>query len=145
MSQPVSLHSESTDFDSSVRGSGPPVRSTSHRVQNKQTYFPQSPITFAPILDHRFPLQLEEALDFGAAPLEEADAAAQPEVRKEDPPQKYSPIVQMGLFLLVQYLVHSKCYCHRSDITSLQQMTRGLDRAIEGVKLKLRKPKEPEV
>lgn len=55
---------------------------------------------FAPVLDRQFPLPLEEGLDFGAALPEEPNPGAQ--VRKESPPPpKYSPIVNMGLFLSV--------------------------------------------
>ncbi|KAH9993958.1 hypothetical protein BJV77DRAFT_961616 [Russula vinacea] len=101
---PVSLYSESTDFDSSL--SGPP-----------------SPITFAaPTADCRF-----AELDFGATPPDkpeaEADSAGEP---KTTEPAKYSPIFKMGLYF--------------SDL-SLQQMTRLVDRAIEGVKIRMRKPK----
>ena len=70
-------------------------------VHNRHIYFSQSPITFAPVLDQRFSLPLEEGLDFGAAPPEEPNVEAQ--VRQETPPPKYSPIVKMGLFLLVPY------------------------------------------
>ncbi|KAF8472904.1 hypothetical protein DFH94DRAFT_142651 [Russula ochroleuca] len=93
---PVSLDSESTDFDSGL--SGPP-----------------SPITFAPSTpDCRFP-----ELDFGAGPPDK------PEVEAEEPkitePAKYSPIFKMGLYF--------------------SQMTQLVDRAIEGVKIRMRKPK----
>ncbi|KAF8481727.1 hypothetical protein DFH94DRAFT_405642 [Russula ochroleuca] len=92
---PVSLYSESTDFDSGW--SGPP-----------------SPITFAPSApDCRFP-----ELDFGAAPPNKPEAGA--EEPKTTEPAKYSPIFKMGLFL--------------------SQMTQLVNRAIEEVKIRMRKP-----
>jgi len=102
---PISIHSESTDYDSSVLGSGPP-----------------SPIMFAPALDSRFPLPVEETVDFGASPASPPkEPNAVPQARNENAPAKYSTIFKMGLFF--------------------SQMTHLFDHAIEGVKLKLRKPK----
>jgi len=60
---------------------------------------------FAPVLDHRYPLPVEEALDFGTSPApppEEPDTGAQ--VREENAPVKYSPIFKMGLFFSVPCL-----------------------------------------
>jgi len=81
---PVSLDSESSDYDTSALDSAPP-----------------SPIMFAPVLDrrYRYPLPVEEALDSGTPPPpppEEPNAGAQ--VREENVPVKYSPIFKMGLF-----------------------------------------------
>jgi hypothetical protein len=63
---------------------------------------------FAPVLDDRSPLPVEEALVSGTsqaspAPLPEApDAGAQ--VRDENAQAKYSPIFKMGLFFSVPCL-----------------------------------------
>jgi len=95
---PVSLRSESTDFDYSGLSSGPP-----------------SPITFAPTLDCRFPMEL----DFGAAPP--AMPETEVKVSTTSEPVKYSPIFKLGLLFL--------------------QMTQLLDRAIGGVIIKICKPK----
>lgn len=77
---------------------------------------------FAPVLDSRLPLPAEETVDFGASPAsppKEPDAL--PQAREENAPAKYSTIVKMGLFF--------------------SQMTHLFDHAIEGIKLKVRKPK----
>jgi hypothetical protein len=96
MSQPISLDSESTAYDS--EGSEPPVRFFPASVQNKRIYLPQSPVMFAPVSDHRFPLGMEIAVDFGSAPPEELDST---QVRNYNPSVKYSPIVKMGLLFTV--------------------------------------------
>jgi len=103
---PVSLHSESTEYDYSGLSSGPP-----------------SPITFAPTgptLEFQSPM----ALDFDTAPSDSPEAGAEvepPKEQKTSVPAKYSPIFQLGLFL--------------------SQMSHLVNRAIDGVKIKTRKPR----
>jgi hypothetical protein len=92
MPQPVSLYSESTDFD--WLSSGPPV-CILHYILNKHTNLWQSPITFAPTLDCRFPKEP----DFGAALPDMPEAEA--EVPRTSEPTNYSPIFKLGLFFSV--------------------------------------------
>ncbi|KAH9961333.1 hypothetical protein BC827DRAFT_341880 [Russula dissimulans] len=80
---------------------------------------PSSPITFAPIVNCTSPPPMEESIDVGVAPLDEPEAEAQEP--KEEALAKYSTLFKMGLFF--------------------SQVTHHLDRAIEGVKIKLQKPK----
>ena len=65
---------------------------------------------FAPALDPRIPLPVEETVDFGASPAsppKEPDAL--PQARQENAPAKYSTIVKMGLFFSVPSL-SPQCY-----------------------------------
>lgn len=77
---------------------------------------PPSPLTFGSAPDFRFPSPVE-LLDLGDVPSSEP----QPQAPKESSPPKYSPMFKMGLFF--------------------SQITDRFDRAIDGVKIKLRKPK----
>lgn len=99
---PVSLHSESTEYDYSGFSSGPP-----------------SPITFAPPVDclSRFPMEP----DFGTSVSDPPKAEAKAEPPKEPETAKYSALFKLGLYL--------------------SQMTHLVNRAIEGVKIKTRKPR----
>jgi hypothetical protein len=57
---------------------------------------------FAPVLDSRFPLPLEETADFDkspASPPKEPDVV--PQAREDNTQAKYSTIVKMGLFFSV--------------------------------------------
>lgn len=65
---------------------------------------------FAPVLDSRFPLPLEETVDFGespASPPKQLDAV--PQAREENTPAKYSTIVKLGLFFSVPS-ISPECY-----------------------------------
>ena len=66
---------------------------------------------FAPILDSRFPLPLEETVNFGesqASPTKEPEAV--PQAREENAPAKYSTIVKLGLFFSVPSRLSQVCY-----------------------------------
>jgi len=78
-----------------------------------------SPITFAPMVNCTSPPPMEESIDVGVAPLDEPEVEAQEP--REEALAKYSTLFKMGLFF--------------------SQVTHHLDRAIEGVKIKLQKPK----
>ncbi|KAH9975275.1 hypothetical protein BGW80DRAFT_1457596 [Lactifluus volemus] len=82
---------------------------------------PPSPITFSPAPDFRFPFPVKEGLL--SPDITPASPQAEPQTEVSTPPQgsSYSAMFKMGLFL--------------------SQITRRLDRAVEGVKLKLRKSK----
>ena len=57
---------------------------------------------FAPVLDSRFPLPVEETVDFCASPASPPkEPNAVPQAREENTPAKYSTIVKMGLFFSV--------------------------------------------
>jgi hypothetical protein len=58
----------------------------------------QSPLTFGPAPDFRFPSPVEP-LELGEVPSSEP----QPQVPKESSPPKYSPMFKMGLFFSVSY------------------------------------------
>ncbi|KAI0305611.1 hypothetical protein B0F90DRAFT_1666463 [Multifurca ochricompacta] len=75
---------------------------------------PPSPLTFAPAPDFRFPSPVQMPLDFGTAPVNE------PQALEGGSPPRYSTIFKMGLFFSI---------------------THRFDRAIDGVKVKFRKPK----
>jgi len=81
---PVSLHSESTEYDYSGLSSGPP-----------------SPITFADFGRSRSPMDL----DFGTSPSNSREAGAEAEPPKEaktNEQANYSPIFRLGLYLSVK-------------------------------------------
>ena len=97
---------------------------------------------FAPALDSQFPLPVEETVDFGASPASpHKDPDAIPQAREENAPAKYSTIVKLGLFFSVTSHLSPATLSPISHSLALQQMTHLFDHAIEGVKLKLRKPK----
>jgi len=78
---------------------------------------PPSPLTFGPVPDFRFPSPVE-LLDLGDV----SSSEPQPQAPKEESsPSKYSSIFKMGLFF--------------------SQISNRFDRAVDGVKIKLRKPK----
>jgi len=78
---------------------------------------PPSPLTFGPVPDFRFPSPVE-LLDLGDV----SSSEPQPQAPKEESsPPKYSSIFKMGLFF--------------------SQISNRFDRAVDGVKIKLRKPK----
>jgi len=78
---------------------------------------PTSPIIFAPMVNCTSPPPVEESVDVGVAPLDEPEAETQEP--REEAPAKYSTLFKMGLFF--------------------SQVTHHLDRAIEGVRIKLRR------
>ncbi len=94
MSQPVSLQSESTDYDFS---SGRVVRATTFCLDPEQNTLitAQSPITFAPSLDCR------SEPDFGAATSDSRAEAEPPKEQKKREPAKYSSTFKLGFYLSV--------------------------------------------
>ena len=126
MPQPVSsLHSESTDFDYSGMSSGPPVCSLLPLTQNKYTNLWQSPVVFAAPIDCQF----SRGLDFGAALSDVLGGEAK--VQKTSEPAIHSPISKIGVFFSVPPCAPTFSYW--SD-TTLQEMTRLLDRAIDRIR-----------
>jgi len=81
------------------------------------------------------PPLVEEPVEVGVAPpLDEPEAAAQEP--REKAPAKYSTLFKMGLFFSVSYSL-VPCFSPIRHDLNLQQVTHHLDRAIEGVKIKL--------
>jgi hypothetical protein len=105
MPQPVSLHSESTEYDYPGLSSGPPVSAALHFAldpEQNTLITSQSSIIFAPTLDFRSRSPMEP--DFGAAPSDSPEAGAETEPPKEQKTSElaeYSPIFKLGLFLSV--------------------------------------------
>ncbi|KAF8274540.1 hypothetical protein EI94DRAFT_692312 [Lactarius quietus] len=77
---------------------------------------PPSPLTFGPTPDFRFPTPVS-TLDL----RDVSSSEPQPQPPKESSPPEYGPMFKMGLFF--------------------SQITDRFDRAVDGAKIKLRKPK----
>lgn len=144
MPQPVSLHSESTEYDYSG-SSGPPVRAAPFALDPEQNtlIIGQSPLTFASPHDFRslFPTEL----DFGASQADSPEAGAEVEPireQKTSQPAKYSQIFKLGFFLSVLLCFSSNVApTGLTRLITSQQMNRLVNRAIDGVKIKTRKPR----
>ena len=73
----------------------------------------QSPLTFGPVPDFRFPTPVE--------PLDLRDVSPnepQPQAPKESSPPKYSSMFKMGLFFSVSYAVSRQCHSLLSNVAS---------------------------
>ena len=84
-------------------------------------------------------------VDFGTSPSNspEAEAEAEAELPKQpktSEPVKYSPVFKLGLYLSVR-LCFSWMLLLLTRLLTSQQMTHLVNRAIDGVKIKTRKPR----